>query len=391
MNRPGLDQVLSQRLAERHAAGLHRSPRRLQGVEGPYGLTPDGRTVVVFCANDYLGLASDPRPGQAMAQAAVDQGAGSGAAHLVSGHRPEHEALERDLAAWTGREAALLFSTGYMANLGVIDALVGRGDTVFEDRLNHASLLDGARLSGARLRRYHHADPEHLDALLQKDTGRHRLVVTDGVFSMDGDCAPLPALARVARRHGAWLMVDDAHGLGVLGRSGAGLLAEAGLGQADVPVLVGTLGKALGSFGAFVAGSQVLIDALIQSARTWIYTTAPAPAQAAATREALAMARDQDWRRDHLGRLIRRFRDGAADLNLPLMPSKTPIQPVLVGEAGQALAASRALEARGYWVTAIRPPTVPPGTARLRVTLSAAHADHHVDGLLGALGDCLPR
>ncbi|ABI57775.1 8-amino-7-oxononanoate synthase [Alkalilimnicola ehrlichii MLHE-1] len=389
MNAGALSRMLSEGLAARRAEGLYRSPRVLKSVDGACGLTADGRTVVVFCANDYLGLASDPRPGRVMARVAEEQGAGSGAAHLVSGHRPEHEALERALADWTGREAALLFSTGYMANLGVIDALVGRGDTVFEDRLNHASLLDGARLSGARLRRYRHGDVDHLARRLAEDGGRHRLIVTDGVFSMDGDRAPVAELARLARDHGAWLMVDDAHGLGVLGEKGGGLLEQSGLDQDDVPVLVGTLGKAVGSFGAFVAGRRLLIDHLVQSARTWIYTTAPSPAQTAATVEAVRLARHETWRREHLRALVRRFRAGIADLGLDLMPSETPIQPIVVGEADQALQASRALEERGYLVTAIRPPTVPKGTARLRVTLSAAHTPQQVDGLVAALGQVL--
>lgn len=389
MTADGLSRMLAERLAARRAEGLYRSPRLLKAVEGPYGLTADGRTVVVFCANDYLGLATDPRPGQVMAQAAADQGAGSGAAHLVSGHRPEHEALEQALADWTGREAALLFSTGYMANLGAIDALVGRGDSVFQDRLNHASLLDGARLSGARLRRYRHCDLDHLARLLEEDAGRHRLIVTDGVFSMDGDRAPVAELAALAREHGAWLLVDDAHGLGVLGKNGGGLLEQAGLTQDDVPVLVGTLGKAVGSFGAFVAGSRPLIGHLVQAARTWIYTTAPSPAQTAATVEAVTMARRERWRRDHLRGLIRCFRAGVTDLGLNLLPSDTPIQPIVVGEAARAVEASRVLEQRGYLVPAIRPPTVPQGTARLRVTLSAIHSVPQVEGLVSALEQAL--
>lgn len=376
-------------LAERRRQGLYRRPRALSGVTGPEVIV-DGRRLTVFCSNDYLGLAGDPRVAEALATAARTIGTGSGAAHLVSGHRPEHEALEAELADFLGRERALLFSTGYMANVGAIDALTGRGDVAFQDRLNHASLLDGARLSGARLVRYRHADAGDLSRRLAGVPGGRRLVVTDGVFSMDGDSAPLAELASAARRNGAWLMVDDAHGIGVVGPSGQGSVAAAGLSADDVPVLVGTLGKALGTFGAYVAGSETLIEYLLQQARTYVYTTAPPPALAAASRRALVIARAEDWRREHLADLIERFRRGVARIGLPLMDSPTPIQPVLIGDAQRALEASAALEARGCLVTAIRPPTVPPGTARLRVTLSAAHSVAQVDMLLKALAELAP-
>ena len=345
----------------------------------------DGRPMTTFCSNDYLGLAADSRVRQAFIRGAENYGTGSGAAHLVTGHSAAHHGLEEELADFTGRPRALLFSTGYMANLGVIAALSGRGDTVLEDRLNHASLIDGGLLSGARLKRYGHADPSALESRL-RDAAGEKLVATDGVFSMDGDIAPLPALADACRRHGAWLMVDDAHGLGVVGECGRGSVNHFGLGADDVPVLMGTLGKALGTFGAFVAGSEALIETLIQSARSYIYTTAPPPAIAEATRESLRIAAAESWRRERLASLIARFRQGAVQLGLPLMASETPIQPVVAGDAAKALAWSQALERSGILVTAIRPPTVPEGSARLRITLSALHEDDQVDRLLDALG-----
>jgi 8-amino-7-oxononanoate synthase len=378
-------------------AHLYRSPRVLEGSRGRWPLI-DGRRVLAFCSNDYLGLASHPRVVAALKRGADAYGVGSGAAHLVTGHCAAHQALEEELAGFTGRPRALLFSTGYMANLGVISALAGRGEEVFEDRLNHASLLDGALLSRARLRRYAHADPQALSRMLEGEAldGRKleristRLVATDGVFSMDGDLAPLPELARVARRAGAWLLVDDAHGLGVLGEEGRGSLAHFDLGLDQVPILVGTLGKAFGTSGAFVAGSEELIETLIQRARSYVYTTAPPPAIAEATRESLRIARRQSWRRERLQALIQRFRSGAAELGLPLMRSPTPIQPLIAGTAQQALSWSRRLEALGILVSAIRPPTVPEGSARLRITFSATHEETDVDQLLAAL-DSLGR
>lgn len=379
--------TLREELAALEAAGLRRRSRALS-VSGVAARSAD-RSLRVFCSNDYLGLADDPRLVEAFTAAARRDGVGSGAAHLVTGHRGEHEALEAELAEFLGRERVLLFSTGYMANLGVIDALLGAGDAAFEDRLNHASLLDGARLAGARLQRYRHADPVHLEARLAGGDYRRRLVISDGVFSMDGDLAPLPALAAAAARHDAWLMVDDAHGIGVLGAGGGGIVQQLGLSPAQVPVLVGTLGKALGCFGAFVAGSAELVDYLVQKARTYVYTTAPPPAVAAAARAALGIIRDEPGRRQRLQALVSRFRAGAAQLGLPLMDSPTPIQPLLVGDARRAVALSGTLEQAGFLVTAIRPPTVPAGTARLRVTLSAAHREGDVDELLDVLGRLL--
>jgi 8-amino-7-oxononanoate synthase len=367
------------RLRDSH---LYRSRRVLGGPQGPRPVI-DGRRMLAFCSNDYLGLANHPDVVAALKRGAEAYGAGSGAAHLVTGHSAAHHVLEEELADFLNRPRALLFSTGYMANLGVISALAGRGDQVLEDRLNHASLLDGALLSRARLRRYPHADAPTLVSML--DGGEARIIATDGVFSMDGDIAPLPELAPAARDADAWLMVDDAHGLGVLGRDGRGSLDHFGLDLAQVPILVGTLGKAFGTFGAFVAGPEDLIETLIQRARSYVYTTAPPPAVAVATRTSLAIARREPWRRKHLASLVSRFRTGAAGLGLTLMDSPTPIQPLIVGTPARALAWSRRLEQSGILVSAIRPPTVPEGSARLRITFSAAHSEADVDRLLEAL------
>jgi 8-amino-7-oxononanoate synthase len=378
---------LAPELGRLQAAGLYRRRRVLDGPQQPHCLV-DGRSMLSFCSNDYLGLANHPEVVAALRRGAERWGVGSGAAHLVNGHCAAHEALEEALADFTGRPRALLFSTGYMANLGVISALAGRGDTVFEDRLNHASLLDGALLSRAALRRYPHVDMVALGRMAAE--GPPRLIATDGVFSMDGDLAPIPALARIARETGAWLLVDDAHGLGVLGREGRGTLDHLGLDAQAVPILMGTLGKALGTFGAFVAGSSELIETLVQRARSYIYTTAAPPALAEATRASLAIARREAWRRERLQALIERLRAGAVQLGLPLADSSTPIQPLMAGSAARALAWGQTLESAGILVTPIRPPTVPEGTARLRITLSAAHTESDVDRLLDALG-ALPR
>ncbi len=361
--------------------------RRRQVIDGPQGASVriEGREYLSFCSNDYLGLANHPDVVAAFHRGLDAYGAGSGAAHLVTGHTRAHHELEEDLAGFVRRPRALLFSTGYMANLGAIAALLGRGDRVFQDYTNHASLLDGARLSGARLVRYRHADAGDLEQRLSTAPDSEYLVATDGVFSMDGDIAPLRQLAEVAQRHAAWLMVDDAHGLGVTGPQGRGSVVAAGLDSTQVPVLMGTLGKAFGTFGAFVAGSEELIETLIQQARTWIYTTATPAAMAVATRAALRRVVGDEWRRVHLRGLVDRFRAGAAQLGLALCDSRTPIQPLIVGRAGAALRLSDALREQGILITAIRPPTVAEGTARLRITFSAAHTEAQVDRLLEAL------
>jgi 8-amino-7-oxononanoate synthase len=349
-----------------------------------------GRELIDFSSNDYLGLAHHPFLAAAMSACAARTGAGSGASHLITGHGSEHALLEEELAAYTGRERALLFSTGYMANLAVMTALSARGECVLLDRLCHASLIDGARLSGATLRRYRHTDADCAARLLAGERGA-ALIATDGVFSMDGDLAPLPQLARLAQRAGAWLVVDDAHGLGVVGASGRGVLEHFGLSSQAVPVLVGTLGKAFGSFGAFVAGDADLIEFLIQKARTYIYTTALPQPVAAATRAALALVQADSWRRERLQALTAYFRRAALEAGVPLGPSATPIQPVVLGSAAAALAAQRELAQAGFWVVAIRPPTVPAGSARLRITLSALHTEPQLDALAGQLARACRR
>lgn len=377
-------QRIQQVLAERQAQHLYRRPRLADSPQQPHMIV-DGKPMLTFCSNDYLGLANHPAVIRAFQQAANEYGVGSGAAHLVNGHSRPHQALEEALAAFTGRERALLFSTGYMANLGVANALLERHDTLYQDRLNHASLIDAGLLSGAKVIRYPHNDVAHLQTRLAAQANGQKMILTDGVFSMDGDVAPMRKLAALAQQHDAWLMVDDAHGFGVLGENGAGLLEAEHLSQTDVPILMATLGKALGTAGAFVAGSHDLIEYLIQTARTWIFTTAQPPAVAAATLASLQIVQNEPERRAHLRSLIQQFREGATQLGLPLMNSATAIQPILIGSSAQAVALSRQLEAQGIWVAAIRPPTVPPNTARLRVTLSAAHTTTDVERLLAAL------
>ena len=382
-NAARLDALLRPELDALKDKSLYRLRRILEGPQGPE-ITLEGHRYLNFSSNDYLGLAAHPALAEAVQRGLREYGFGSGAAHLVTGHSRAHHAFEEELAAFTGRPRALLFSSGYMANLGVASALLKRGDRVLEDRLNHASLLDAGLLSGARFARYAHGDAADLKSHLAESSLR-TLVMTDGVFSMDGDIAPLPELAQTTETAGAVLMVDDAHGFGVLGEHGRGSLEYHGLGLAEVPVLRGTLGKACGSFGAFVAGSEALIETLIQSARTYIYTTAAPAALAEAGRAALRLLQAESWRREHLQARIVRFCEGAAELGLKLMPSMTPIQPVVVGESAAALALSAALREQGILVAAIRPPTVPAGTARLRITLTAAHTESQVDRLLDAL------
>ncbi len=377
---------LNARLASRRADHLYRQRPLLDSPQGPC-VVVDGQPLLAFCSNDYLGLANHPQVIEAWQAGAARWGVGGGASHLVVGHSGPHHALEEALAELTGRPRALLFSTGYMANLGAVTALVGQGDTVLEDRLNHASLLDAGLLSGARFKRYLHNDPQSLATRLEKATG-NILVVTDGVFSMDGDLADLPALAREAQARGAWLMVDDAHGFGPLGATGGGIVEHFGLSLEQVPVLVGTLGKAFGTAGAFVAGSDDLIESLIQFARPYIYTTSQPPALACATLKSLELLRSEHWRREHLQALIHQFREGAQQIGLTLMDSFTPIQPILIGDSERAMRLSRLLRERGLMVTAIRPPTVPAGSARLRVTLSAAHSAAQVQLLLEGLAEC---
>lgn len=378
------EDTLRSRLQARAADNRLRQRHTLASAQGP--LVEVGcERLLSFCSNDYLALANHPKLSDAAKKAIDHYGVGSGASHLVCGHSAEHHALEEELADLTGRDRALLFSTGYMANLGVINALLTRGDTVLEDRLNHASLIDGGLLSAAKLQRYHHNDMEQLNTRLAACESGQKLVVTDGVFSMDGDIAPLKTMAQLCQKHDACLVVDDAHGIGCLGDTGGGCAEHFGLSQNELPVLIGTLGKSFGSFGAFVAGSEALIESLIQFARTYIYTTALPPAVAAATRAALVLLKEESWRRDQLQALITQFRQGCEALGLELMPSTTPIQPLVLGSEALALRFSEALKEQGFWVTAIRPPTVPEGSSRLRFTFTAGHSAEQVERLLGAL------
>ncbi len=375
---------LKAELEARKSASLYRSCVTNEQGSGVHTLV-DGQLLLNFCSNDYLGLSNHPDLVKALQQGADQYGVGSGAAHLVSGHSRAHQTLEEELAEFTGYPRALLFSTGYMANLGVISALVGAGDLVLEDRLNHASLLDGALISRARLSRYQHNSMADLANQLDKRSANQRLIASDGVFSMDGDLANLPGLVDVATSSESWLMIDDAHGFGVLGEHGQGIRHHFGVSTTELPVYMATLGKAAGVFGAFVAGSDDLIETIIQFARSYIYTTALPPALAEATRASLKIIQSESWRRQQLQQHIQQFRKGVIATGLKLMPSETAIQPIVVGSAEKAVRMSSALRQRGIWVSAIRPPTVPEGTARLRVTLSAEHTEAEVSKLIDAI------
>lgn len=396
-----LDRRLRALLAEQRARDLYRVRRVVDGSHGAR-MRADGRALVNFCSNDYLGLAADPRVAEAARRALTKDGTGSGAAALISGYNREHARLEEELAAFLGRPRVLLFSSGWAANLGVLRALLAKNDTLIGDELNHASLIDGGRLSGARYVRVAHRDvAAFADALRQagervlsfsKDGGSQALtlVATDAVFSMDGDLAPLSGLGPLCREHGAALMVDDAHGFGVLGENGRGVVDL--LRPQDI--YVATLGKALGCAGAFVAGSEALVEYLIQRARSWVFSTAPPPALAAAARESLRILQAEPERRARLFDNIRRFRACAGEAGIALgSPPEanpdsrlsTPIQPLVLGDESRALALSRFLFERGLWVAAIRPPTVPQGTARMRIALSAAHASADIEQLVEAL------
>ncbi len=370
-------------LDERAAQGLLRQRRTVDSPQSPR-IVVDGQPYLSFCSNDYLGLANNSSLINALQNGAAEWGAGAGAAHLVSGHFAPHEQLEQELAAFVGKPAAVLFSTGYMANLGVVQALVGRGDTVFADKLNHASLNDAMLLSRASVKRYRHNDMAQLSDLLKKTVGGRKLICTDAVFSMDGDFAPLPELLALCEAHDAWLLVDDAHGFGVAGDLGSGSLSHFGLDSPRI-IYMATLGKAAGVFGAFVAAELVVINYIINQSHSYIYTTATPPALSVALRASLRLIRDGDERRTHLQSLILQLKAGLADLPWALMPSDTAIQPLLIGENQAALDLSLALREKGLWVAAIRPPTVPAGTARLRITLSASHTEADVTRLLEAL------
>jgi 8-amino-7-oxononanoate synthase len=345
----------------------------------------DGRPVISFCSNDYLGLANDPHLIAAAQAAAAQWGVGSGASHLVSGHLRPHDELEIALAKFVGFPRALSFSTGYMANLAIVPALLGRGDAVFSDKLNHASLIDAVQLSRADSQRYRHGDIDGLSALLSTSKAKHKLILTDAVFSMDGDLAPLPQLLELAERHDAWLVIDDAHGFGVLGEHGRGSLAHFGIPFSPRLILMGTLGKAAGVAGAFVAADVRVIEWLLQRARSYIFTTAASPVMAVTLIESLRCIEAADASRAHLQGLIRRLREGVAMSRWSLQPSQTAIQPIVIGDNVETLRVAEALLEQGLWVPAIRPPTVPAGSARLRVSLSAAHTEAQVDALIAAL------
>lgn len=376
------DQRVAEARTRRHRAVAHRDGARCE---------VDGRSLLNFCGNDYLGLSQHFAVINAFQDAASREGVGGLASHLVCGHHAQHEALERELADWLGSPRALLFGSGFMANLAAVQALLGEDDVCVQDKLNHASLIDAARLSGCRLRRYPHADPEGAIRQLRNVPDGLAMLATDGVFSMDGDVAPLRDLALVARAQKALLYVDDAHGVGVNGPDGRGTVAAARLSVQEVPLQLATFGKALGSYGAALHGDADLIGHLAETARSHLYTTALPPAQAAATRAAIKLARNDHWRREKLAELTAHFRDRASKLGLELLASGTPIQPVVCGSDRRALAMAQALEQQGYWVAAIRPPTVPEGRARLRVTFSALHTREQVDGLIEALARAAER
>ena len=371
-------------LVDLEGRDLYRRRHVLESAQGPV-IKIDGCAYLNFCSNDYLGLANHPSVVKAFQDAANSYGVGGGSSHLIVGHNHPHHALEEALAEFTGRPRAVLFSSGYMANLGVINALLGRQDGVFEDRLNHASLLDAGQLSGARFQRYLHCDVDNLEKRLDRSKARRKLVVTDGVFSMDGNIAPLSDLVVATRKRDSWLMVDDAHGFGVLGATGAGCVEQNQLSPDEVPVLVGTLGKALGTMGAFVVGSEALAEMLIQFARTYIFTTALPPAVAAATLVSLKLVQTESWRREKLQALIKLFKDGCHSLGIDLMPSDTAIQPIVIGEAKAAMAVARRMQSKGVLVSAIRPPSVPEGSSRLRITISAEHTEQQVKQLLNVM------
>lgn len=395
-------------LKERREQFLFRSPKITSSPQQPR-MVVDNREVLSFCSNDYLGLANHPKI-RAAFKSAVDQyGVGSGSAHLVNGHSQEHHMLEQELAEFTGRDSAVLFSTGYMANLGVVSAFMSRGDFIYSDRLNHASLVDAVKLSSAKLIRYPHNDMSALQRKIENrkidsfpennknskkvdNKNENKMILTDSVFSMDGDLADIAKLVTISQHHNAWLMLDDAHGFGVLGKNGAGIVEEARVSQNEVPLLMATLGKAVGTAGAFIAGSYDHIDYLKQVARTWIYTTAMPPAIAAASRESLQLIKSESWRREKLAELIALFRAEAKQRGIQILPSSTAIQPVLIGSSQLALSISQSLLDRGILVTAIRPPTVPNNTARLRITLSANHVKKDVyqllDGLEASIDAC---
>jgi 8-amino-7-oxononanoate synthase len=374
---------LSAELAQLESQALRRVRRVVSGAQGPR-LRLDGRDYLAFCSNDYLGLANHPALIEAVQRGAREYGVGAGASHLISGHSEVHEELERALAQFVGLPRALYFSSGYLANSGVIPALIGRDGTLFSDALNHACIIDGARLSRAQVTIYPHNDMAALAHELARCATPRKLVASDAVFSMDGDLAPIAELVALCERHDAWLLLDDAHGFGVLGEGGRGVLSHCGVHSRHV-IYMGTLGKAAGVSGAFVAGQDDVIDWLIQRARSYVFSTAAPPLLACAVLASLRVIAAEEWRREHLRALIARLRAGLADLPWRLAPSASAIQPLIVGENRRALELMQALLAQQIWVPAIRPPTVPAGSARLRISLSAGHSAEEVDQLINAL------
>lgn len=379
-----IESRLKTRLETLASQGLTRRRRLLESPCGPRAIM-DGREVLAFASNDYLGLASHPRLTAALKEGAEHWGTGSGASHLVSGHLAPHEALEIKLAKFTGFPRAISLSSGYMANLAILPTLAGRGDAIFADKLNHASLIDSVQLSRAESYRYPHKDIVALERQLSRSEAKTKIIVTDAVFSMDGDLAALPQLFELAERFDAWLVVDDAHGFGVLGPQGTGSLAHLGLSPHPRILLMGTLGKAAGVSGAFIAGSEIAIEALLQGARSYIFTTAQPPAIACALQTSLDLITEGDQRRQHLQNLIQQLQSGLQGLPWNLLPSQTAIQPLVVGSNEAALSLAQELWNRDIWVPAIRPPTVPAGTARLRISLSASHSHEDVDLLIRTL------
>ncbi|MDT8364277.1 MAG: 8-amino-7-oxononanoate synthase [Nitrosomonas sp.] len=379
---------LNEALQQRHAAGLYRTRTVSAGPQSTQ-ISIEGKSYLAFCSNDYLALANDPELLAAAAQGLTRYGVGAGASHLINGHHQAHHDLEEALADFTGFPRALLFSTGYMANMAIATALLGRHDAIFADRFNHASLNDAALLSQARLLRYPHLDLGHLENQLARTQANRKLVMTDAVFSMDGDCALIDDLLALCQRFGAWLLIDDAHGFGVLGEQGRGSLFQTHSPTNHAPHLIymATLGKAAGVAGAFVAAQEDIIETLIQQGRTYGYTTASPPLLAHTLLTSLQIIAQQSWRQAALARLIEQLRQELSSLPWQLLPSVTPIQPLLVGDAQKTVQLSLALRERGIWVPAIRPPTVPKGTARLRITLSARHTQAEIDQLALALRD----
>ena len=383
-----LDPELERDLEVLRRSGLHRTLRRVERTAG-LGTLADGRPVHDFSSNDYLGLAADPRVAMAIAEAVLRGGTGAAASRSIAGNHPLHEALETELARLKGTEAALLFPSGMAANMGAIPAIAGRGDVIYSDALNHASIIDGCRLSRATLRTFPHADIDALASLFEQDHGkyRRRLVVVEGVYSMDGDLFPLDRLAPLARAHAAGIYLDDAHATGVIGPTGAGSVEHWGV-SGDVSVQLGTLGKAFGVSGGFIAGSNTLREFLVNRARSFIFTTAPPPALAAGTLAALGIMRAEPWRRGRLQANVVRLRSGLAAVGCPLEPALPGhIAPIMLRDARRTTEAGRLLLERGFLVGAVRPPSVPMGQARLRVTVSAGHTDEQINGLLNALGD----